>query len=138
MPGSLRRGTELRWPSMNQRADAQYCYLTTTGRMSGRPHTVEIWFARQGATMYLLSGGGERADWVRNLRRRPEVAVRIGRRHARELPGRARVLDPGSPEDELARDLLVEKYQPGYGGDLTGWRRSSLPVAIDLEGEADG
>ena len=123
---------------MNQRADAQYCYLTTTGRVSGRPHTVEIWFARRGATVYLLSGGGERADWVRNLRRRPEVAVRFGRRNARELPGHARLLDPGSPEDELARDLLVEKYQPGYGGDLSGWRRSSLPVAVDLEGEADG
>jgi deazaflavin-dependent oxidoreductase (nitroreductase family) len=123
---------------MDQRTDGQYCYLTTTGRLSGRPHTVEIWFARRGPTLYLLSGGGERADWVRNLRRRPEVAVRIGRRNARELPGHARVLDPGSPEDELARDLLVEKYQPGYGGDLTGWRRSSLPVAIDLEGEADG
>jgi deazaflavin-dependent oxidoreductase (nitroreductase family) len=138
MPGSLRRDTELRWPSMNQRADAQYCYLTTTGRVSGRPHTVEIWFARRGATVYLLSGGGERADWVRNLRRRPEVAVRFGRRNASELPGHARVLDQGTAEDELARDLLVEKYQPGYGGDLSGWRRSSLPVAIDLEGGADG
>jgi hypothetical protein len=90
------------------------------------------------ATMYVLSGAGECADWVRNLRRRPEVTVRIGRRNAGELPGRARVLDPGSSEDELARDLLVEKYQPGYGGDLTGWRRSSLPVAIDLEDGADG
>jgi deazaflavin-dependent oxidoreductase (nitroreductase family) len=123
---------------MDQRTDAQYCYLTTTGRVSGRPHTVEIWFARRDATLYLLSGGGERADWLRNLRRRPEVTVRIGRRNARALPGHARVLDPGTPEDELARDLLVEKYQPGYGGDLSGWRRSSLPVAIDLEGEADG
>jgi len=123
---------------MDERADAQFCYLTTTGRVSGRPHTIEIWFARQRATLYLLSGGGNRSDWVRNLRRRPEVVVRIGRRHAQELPGRARVLDPGTPEDELARDLLVEKYQPSYSGDLTGWRRSSLPVAIDLEGEADG
>jgi deazaflavin-dependent oxidoreductase (nitroreductase family) len=122
---------------MDERADAQFCYLTTTGRVSGRPHTVEIWFARRDATLYLLSGGGDRADWVRNLRRRPEVTVRIGRRGARELQGRARVLDPGTPEDELARDLLVEKYQPGYGGDLTGWRRSSLPVAVDLEGGAD-
>ena len=123
---------------MDDDASHAFCYLTTTGRVSGRPHTVEIWFARRGPTLYLLSGGGDRSDWVRNLRRRPEVAVRIGRRHARELPGRARVLDPGSPEDELARDLLVEKYQPSYSGDLTGWRRSSLPVAIDLEGEADG
>jgi deazaflavin-dependent oxidoreductase (nitroreductase family) len=123
---------------MDDDASHAFCYLTTTGRVSGRPHTIEIWFARRGPTLYLLSGGGDRSDWVRNLRRRPEVAIRIGRRHARALPGRARVLGPGSPEDELARDLLVEKYQPSYGGDLTGWRRSSLPVAIDLEGEADG
>jgi deazaflavin-dependent oxidoreductase (nitroreductase family) len=123
---------------MDERADAQFCYLTTTGRVSGRPHTIEIWFARRAARLYVLSGGGDRADWVRNLRRRPEVVVRIGRRHGRALPGRARVLDPGTPEDELARDLLVAKYQPDYGGDLSGWRRSSLPVAIDLEGEADG
>jgi len=26
----------------------------------------------------------------------------------------------------------VAKYQPTYGGDLSGWRRSSLPVAVDL------
>jgi deazaflavin-dependent oxidoreductase (nitroreductase family) len=123
---------------MDLQADAQFCYLTTTGRVSGRPHTIEIWFASRGATLYLLSGGGDRADWLRNLRRRPEVVVRIGRRHAQELQGRARVLDPGTPEDELARDLLVQKYQPGYGGDLTGWRRSSLPVAIDLEVETHG
>jgi deazaflavin-dependent oxidoreductase (nitroreductase family) len=123
---------------MDDDASHAFCYLTTTGRVSGRPHTIEIWFARRGPTLYLLSGGGDRSDWVRNLRRRPEVAVRVGRRHALVLPGRARVLDPGSPEDELARDLLVEKYQPSYGGDLSGWRRSSLPVAIDLAGEADG
>jgi hypothetical protein len=42
------------------------------------------------------------------------------------------VLDPDTDEDEAARDLLVEKYQPGYGEDLSGWRRDSLPVAIDL------
>jgi hypothetical protein len=69
---------------------------------------------------------------VRNLIGRPEVTVRVGRRDAPELPGRARVVVPGSSEDELARQLVVGKYQPGYGGDLSGWRRSALPVAVDL------
>jgi hypothetical protein len=32
------------------------CYLTTTGRVSGRPHTIEIWFALQDRTLYVLSG----------------------------------------------------------------------------------
>jgi deazaflavin-dependent oxidoreductase (nitroreductase family) len=118
---------------MDDLAARPFCYLTTTGRVSGRPHTIEIWFALRDRTVYLLSGGGDRSDWVRNLIGRPEVTVRVGRRDAPEQPGRARVVHPGSSEDELARQLVVGKYQPGYGGDLSGWRRSALPVAVDLD-----
>ena len=117
---------------MDEQGDQPFCYLTTTGRVSGRAHTIEIWFALQGRTLYLLSGGGDRSDWVRNLRRDPAVTVRIGRRDAAGLPGRARVVEPDSEEDELARRLVAGKYQPGYGGDLSGWRVSALPVAVDL------
>ena len=117
---------------MDDLGDRPFCYLTTIGRVSGRPHTVEIWFALDGRTLYLLSGGGDRSDWVRNLRRHPEVTVRLGRRDAPQLPGRARPVDPGSDEDELARRLVTGKYQPTYGGDLSSWRRSALPVAVDL------
>jgi deazaflavin-dependent oxidoreductase (nitroreductase family) len=117
---------------MDDRGEQPFCYLTTAGRVSGRPHTIEIWFALQGRTLYVLSGGGDRSDWVRNLLMWPEVTVRIGRRDAAELPGRARVVEAGSEEDELARRLVVAKYQPSYGGDLSGWRRSALPVAVDL------
>jgi hypothetical protein len=61
------------------------------------------------------------------------VAVRIG---GRVRSGRARIVtDPG--EDDLARRLVHDKYQPGHRGDLSGWRRSALPVAVDLS-EAPG
>ena len=117
---------------MDDLGDRPFCYLTTIGRVSGRPHTIEIWFALDGRTLYLLSGGGGRSDWVRNLRRHPEVTVRLGRRDAAEVPGNARVVEPGSDEDDLARRLVSAKYQPTYGGDLSSWRRSALPVAVDL------
>jgi len=117
---------------MDDQGAQPFCYLTTTGRASGRPHTIEIWFALQDHTLYLLSGGGDRSDWVRNLLTRPEVTVRLGRRDAAALDGRGRLVEAGSDEDELARRLVTGKYQPGYGGDLSGWRRSSLPVAVDL------
>ena len=117
---------------MDDQGEQPFCYLTTAGRVSGRPHTIEIWFALQGRTLYVLSGGGDRSDWVRNLLVWPAVTVRIGRRDAAELPGRARVVEAGSEEDELARRLVVAKYQPSYGGDLSGWRRLALPVAVDL------
>lgn len=109
-------------------ADESYCYLTTRGRVSGRPHRIEIWFALDSGTLYLLSGGRDRSDWVKNLLKRPEVTVELG---TATLSGVARLVTEPA-EDELARRLVYEKYQPGYAGDLRGWRESALPVAIDL------
>lgn len=109
-------------------ADRDYCYLTTTGRVTGNPHTVEIWFAVAGRTLYVLAGSGRNADFVKNARRRPDVAVRIGRR---TLRGRARIVDDPA-EDALTRRLLLEKYGPRYAGDLGDWGRTALPVAFDL------
>ena len=109
-------------------ADLDYCYLTTRGRITGKPHEIEIWFALEGRTVYLLSGGSDRSDWVKNLRSTPEVTVRIDET---TYSGQARVVE-GGDEDERARSLLVEKYQPRYSGDLQDWRKRGLPVAIDL------
>ena len=114
-------------------ADEDYCYLTTTGRVSGEPREIEIWFGLDGAAVYLLSGGGDRSNWVRNLRRDPAVTVRIA---GTTWPGRARIVEDAD-EDERARTLLVDKYTPGYSGNLDDWRRRSLPVAIDLEESDD-
>ncbi len=105
-----------------------YCYLTTTGRRTGRPHRIEIWYAADGNTLYLLSGGGMSSDWVRNLCAEPDVVVEIGGDVRR---GRGRVLEPGD-EADTARALVFAKYTPRYKGDLTGWRESALPVAVDL------
>lgn len=108
-------------------ADLDYCYLTTTGRRSGRPHRIEIWFAVGEAAVYLLSGGGDRSDWVRNLTVSPDVILELG--HERRATTARVVTDP--EEDALARRLLVEKYRPRYRGELDAWGRTSLPVAID-------
>jgi hypothetical protein len=58
----------------------------------------------------------------------PAVTVRIG---DQTFGGRARIVSNPS-EDHMARDLLFTKYSPTYAGDLTTWRESALPVAIDL------
>jgi deazaflavin-dependent oxidoreductase (nitroreductase family) len=108
--------------------DLDFAYLTTTGRISGRPHRIEIWFALHDGTVFLLSGGRDRSDWVRNLMAAPTVTLEIG--DLRKTT-RARVLEPGTPEDELARRLLVDKYRPRYSGDLSFWKRNALPIAID-------
>src|SRR5438067_9926699 len=53
------------------------CYVTTRGRVSHREHTIEIWYVEYADCIYLLSGYGDRADWVKNLRASPEVTVAI-------------------------------------------------------------
>lgn len=111
-------------------AGADFCYLTTRGRVSGRPHEIEIWFARDERTMYLLSGGGDRSDWVRNVQAEPAVTVRVG---AVTSPARARVVEAGTAEDGHARRVVFEKYQGRSGGDLRHWRDTALPVAVDLQ-----
>ena len=104
----------------------QYCYLTTTGRVTGRPHEIEIWFALDGETLYMLSDSHV-SDWAKNLRRAPGVTVRIA---DERFEGHARIVE-GGEEDELARRLLIEKYEQALGS-LSNWRRPALPVAVDL------
>ena len=110
-----------------------YCYRTTTGRKSGEPREIEIWFGLHGASLYLMSGGRDRSHWVRNMREDPAVTVRVG---DLTLAGRSREVVAESEEDALVREMLVAKYNPGYERDLTDWGRTSLPIAIEFAGAA--
>lgn len=108
-----------------------YCYLTTTGRVSGKPHEIEIWFAVEDCTLYLLSGN-HKSDWVRNLNVQPAVTVRIAN-HA--FAGAARIVQD-EQEELIARTKIAEKYQEwNEDKSLSDWARTALPVAIDLHQE---
>jgi len=109
-------------------AELDYCYITTTGRRSGRPHTIEIWFALRNERVYVLSGGGEQSDWVRNVRVNPTVGLRLG---DLDFLAQSRVVEDPE-EDALARDLVFEKYASRTSDDLEEWRRTALPIAVDL------
>lgn len=76
----------------------------------------------------MLAGGRERADWVRNLKADPRIRIELG---DDIYAGIARVLDPGLPEDQRARELLVAKYRKG--DDLDEWGRTSLAVLIEFD-----
>ncbi len=114
-------------------AEDDFCYLTTTGRISGDPHEIEIWYELDPvapATAFLLAGGGHGSDWVRNLASDPVAMVRFGTDPAVQQV-RARVLDDETDESRRARDLVFAKYQARGHGDLADWRERSLPVALD-------
>lgn len=125
---------EQRRPALSAEETSQaYGYLTTTGRRTGNPHEIEIWFAaRPGShTVYLMSGGRDRADWVKNLLADPAVRFRIG---GVTYSGTARPLE-GTSEEQRAREALATKYYGWTSGDFPNdWCRTALPLAIDLDG----
>jgi 3-deoxy-7-phosphoheptulonate synthase len=122
---------------VNIPADEGYCYLTTTGRTSGEPREIEIWYGLVEGKLYMLSGSGEdnrgpKAHWVRNLLKTPALTVRV-----KEITytGTARVVERETREDAVARKLLVDlndmglpcgtealdPITPQYLGDLIAW-----------------
>lgn len=113
--------------SIAQVAGEQFAYLTTTGRTSGEAHRIEIWFGVHDGRIYLMSGGRDRSDWVRNLQADPRVTIEIA---DETYPGIATILTEPSESDHMARMLLVSKY--GKDRDLEKWGRESLAIAIDL------
>ncbi len=119
-------------PALARWANEPFAYLTTTGRKSDAPHRIEIWFALDDGALYLLSGGRDRSDWVRNLQANPNVSVELG---TETFAGVAQVLAPDTPGDRHARELLVTKYRKG--NDLEEWGRTSLPIMITFASPAE-
>ena len=99
---------------MTRAAEPPYLYLTTTGRRSGQPHEIEIWFTHRAGRDYVIAETGARARWVKNLRANPRVRWRVT---GGAFNGWARVVDAAAePELNAAvQDLSREKYGWGDG-----------------------
>jgi deazaflavin-dependent oxidoreductase (nitroreductase family) len=95
--------------------EPKYLYLTTTGRTTGRPREIEIWFTRLDGRHYIIAEYRERARWVLNIRADAVVSVRVGRTR---LAARARIVDTRR-EPALARQVRARsKRKYGWGDGL--------------------
>ena len=111
--------------------DEAYCYLTTTGRVSGKPHEIEIWFGVTGGRLYLMAGGGERSDWVKNLKKNPAVTIRI---RGQVYQATADIVTDAT-EQASVRPVLADKYNEREAdGSLSEWAATALVVGFDLTG----
>ncbi|MFW5696183.1 MAG: nitroreductase/quinone reductase family protein [Phototrophicaceae bacterium] len=91
----------------------EYLYLTTTGRVTGRAHEIEIWYVAYDGCCFLVSEKGEASDWVKNIRHNPALTFRLGDRlRGRLVHGQGRPLDPAAEPDRVAavRSLMDSKY----------------------------
>jgi deazaflavin-dependent oxidoreductase (nitroreductase family) len=96
-------------------------YLTTVGRKTGQPRTIEIWFVSDQGRIYLLAEHGLKAQWVRNIQANPDVIIEIGQSRFQAC---GRPLDDARDQREwqVVADISRRKY--GWGD---GW-----PVAFEV------
>ncbi len=88
----------------------EFLYLTTTGRKTGQPREIEIWFVEHGGCYYLCAEGREKADWVQNILHNPAVIFWV---HGKTYSGTGRILE-GTAEPDLTAGgtaLFDAKYQ---------------------------
>jgi len=120
----------LSYMDVSRVAGEKFIYLTTRGRKSGNPHTVELWFAVAGKKIY-LSHEGAYTDWMKNILEDGRVEFKIGKI---QFKGNARIAKGGGAF-ELGKHALYLKYYGKADEDtINDWFSESTIIEISMIG----
>lgn len=89
--------------------------ITTTGRTSGQPRRIEIWFVNVGGRIFITGTPGPR-DWMSNLAANNRLIFHLKESVEADLPGRAELVT-----DRAIREML-------FADDSTHWYREQTTV----------
>jgi len=109
-------------------ADEKYIYLTTVGRRTGNPHTVELWFTITKGKIY-LSHEGTYTDWMRNIIKNDHVEFRIGNI---QFKGRARIVKDGEAFKIGKYALYIKYYGKASKDIINDWFSKSTVIEISM------
>ena len=92
----------------------EFLYLTTTGRKSGKPHEIEIWYVAHGDCYYLCAEQRDSSHWVQNIRQQPAITIRV---QGQVYTGTGRPLDSDTDADLVheVSGLFDQKYKWSNG-----------------------
>ena len=77
--------------------------ITTTGRRTGEPRRIEIWYHRVDGRYYITGTPGRPRDWYANLVAHPTFTFHLKESATADLPATARaVTDPAEREKVFA------------------------------------
>ncbi len=103
--------------------------ITTTGRKSGLPRRIEIWFYYLDGRLFITGLPGSR-DWYANLKAHPAFMFHLkGSLHA-DLPARARPILNETERRAVLKGILDKL---GRSKDLEAWLAGSPLVEVMLE-----
>ena len=91
---------------LRQVGDRQTLRLTHYGRKTGRPYEVTIWYLVDDDRLYLVSANRAAPNWVRNVKARPAISLRVG---DEVFNGNVRLITD-TQEREKVNGLVERKY----------------------------
>src|SRR5579864_7719223 len=105
--------------------------ITVTGRKSGRPISIPVWFVLEDDKLYLLPVQGSDTQWYKNVLKNPAIRIAAG--------GAKAELKAVPTTDPKQVSSVVEKFRAKYGpGDVKKYYskfdvalRSDLPPGAD-------
>jgi deazaflavin-dependent oxidoreductase (nitroreductase family) len=102
--------------------------ITTTGRKTGQPRRIEIWFHNLDGRLFITGRPGKRG-WYSNLLAEPRFTFHLKQSAQADLPATARpITDPAERREVLAR--ILDRLGPGR--DLEAWLAGSRLVEVTL------
>jgi hypothetical protein len=84
--------------------------MTTTGRRSGIPRKIEIYFHNFDGTIYIGGRPGFKRDWLANLTAQPSFTLHLRRGVQADLPVRAELVTDPRQRAGLFYRMLTESW----------------------------
>ena len=114
-------------------ANGLTCDITTTGRASGKPRRIEIWYFVVDQQVYITGTPGPR-DWYANLLAQPRMIFHIKEGAQADLPARAiPITDPAARRRILDAVLHSNSWFRAQSYDLDAWVAASPLVEVEFE-----
>ncbi len=139
LPDQIRRAIEIT-PAAGTRE--RIIDITTTGRRTGRPRRLEIFFYRAGGATYLCSGaGGGATDWHANLLANPKFTFHLKNGVRADLTAWATPVMDRQERNAVLTAIVADLNQPHDPGTIRptryeDWANSRLMrITFDGQGE---
>jgi deazaflavin-dependent oxidoreductase (nitroreductase family) len=109
--------------------------ITTTGRQTGEPRRIEIWFHRVDGRYYITGTPGRPRSWYANLVANPAFTFHLKESATADLPATARpVTDPAEREQVLAAILAsLPGFASNPGQEPAVWVARSPLVEVTFD-----
>ena len=104
--------------------------VTTTGRTTGQPRRIEIWFHNVDGRIYITGTPGRR-DWYANLLAHPTFTFHLKASVAADLPARARPITDPAERRAIFNHILDRLDRTAQ---LDAWLEASPLVEVTFAG----